>query len=260
MKLTTLFLVATITVFVGARQVYADAIFLSDGRLISTDIDGNQGLPEPPAEYHFHQTSVPTFPYSDFDASMSAPLCPCSSGSSQNSQLSGLNFASSLATSGGFGGGFWIISFQMKSVFNIVFELTSFYEFQTLAQAVMLQGGDPFTGSANMIYHLTGPSGDVFRYIGLDGIPGHPDNFQASGLLPPGTYSLYGESRIQGSTYKFETYRGMANLDFSMALTPVPEANFPLWLLALLASILLLWSRVKVLPMYGARGRRVPRV
>jgi hypothetical protein len=34
----------------------------------------------------------------------------------------------------------------------------------------------------------------------------------------------------------------MANLDFSMSLTPVPEGEFPLWPLAFPVSILL-WSR-----------------
>jgi hypothetical protein len=241
MKLTTLLLVVTAAAFSTAGEVYADAIFLNDGRFVSTDIDGYQGLPEPPAQYHFHETSVPSLSYSDFDASISPPLCPCVSKSSQNSQLSGLNFASSLATSGSFGGGFWIISFQMKSVFDIVFELTSFYQFQTSAQSTRRD--------AYGIYSLTGPSGDVFRYSVPSSLCGglscFPDYFETGGLLAPGTYHLYGESSISGGVYKFETLRGTTSLDFSMSLTPVPEGEFPLWLLAFPLSILLLWSGVK---------------
>ena len=100
MKLTTLFLVTAIAAFAGNGEIYADAIFLSDGRFIAIDIDGLTGIPLPPEEYHLHQTSVPSPAYSDFDASMSV--------SNQKSQLSGLNFASSNATSANFGGVFWI--------------------------------------------------------------------------------------------------------------------------------------------------------
>jgi hypothetical protein len=250
MKLRTLSLVVTIAAFAGTGEVYADAIFLSDGRFIAIDMDGHSGLPLPPAEFHLHQTSVPSPSYSDFDASFRESRLAFGA-SSQNSQLSGLNFASSNATRAGIGGDSWVWQVSMKSVFDIVFELTSFYEFQTLAQVFTQNDGTcffppqcPSTGFARTLYQLTGPSGDVFRYIGpIWTIPGHPDIFQSSGLLPPGTYRLYGESITSGGTYKTETYRGEANLDFSMSLTPVPEGEFPLWPLVFPMSILLLWSR-----------------
>jgi hypothetical protein len=228
MRLTTLLFVATVAAFSTAGEVYADAISLNDGRYVRTDIDGYSFIDA----YHLHQTVSPSGAFLPFTWFLT--------GSYQNSQMSGLNFTSTNRIDEGFYSPNYSFVFQLRSVFDIVFQLTEFHEFQTSAQLWVHQEGTATQmPQIDLSYYLTGPSGDVFRYAG-DPFAPSPDNFQAGGLLAPGTYRLYGESKVgEGRASWPQLYNVYANLDFSMSLTPVPEGGFPLWLLAVLASILL---------------------
>jgi len=211
------------------RTSFGDVILLNDSRYISLY---NWAFLGQPVVTDLSQ--APSTAFSNFEKQLGpATFTGNTLKTSQAStfSLGGMTTLRSVNEVSGNAPGDFVTNFTVKSVFDVTFEVTSSYKFDSAATFALSEMQLIGVGHAQLRYRLAGVNGDLFNYDLTPSSLVIGDH--TSGVLAPGQYRLYGETYVQGAPYKAESYRGSSRLDFTMDLTPeaVPESEMPLLLL-----------------------------
>jgi hypothetical protein len=236
-----------LVVFLAANPSFADAVLISDSRYISGDLDGYDIYNH---ESHWHTGMVTS---SSAGATFGQSLSSGMTSVNETSSVRSVHFVSSDNSYATIENDppLWVWNYRTRSVFDVVFELTSSYSFETAAMFYVEETVSSGTaGSGTVAYSLTGASGDVFRYAGnphnIIPLFHIGDPFHAAGVMEPGRYHLTAESQIYGSAYRGEIYKGKVEAGFNLDLhevASVPDGTLPWGVLGLVLFGLLCYGR-----------------